>query len=98
MKFKRLIISGTLIIAISLICTFVFADGKFLRNQKWKRFSVEKSKADFYVATNGNDDWSGTLPAPNELKNDGPFATVERAQEAVRFLKKRVYAKKKNRQ
>ncbi|MFA7003602.1 MAG: hypothetical protein WC429_06145, partial [Verrucomicrobiia bacterium] len=32
--------------------------------------------ADFYVATNGNDQWSGKLAAPNKEKSDGPFATI----------------------
>jgi hypothetical protein len=33
----------------------------------------------FYVATNGNDAWSGRLAEPNAGKTDGPFATLERA-------------------
>jgi len=33
----------------------------------------------FYVATNGNDTWSGRLPAPNTAGTDGPFATLTRA-------------------
>ena len=38
-----------------------------------------------YVATDGNDAWSGTLP---EAKNgDGPFATLERARDEIRKLK-----------
>jgi hypothetical protein len=41
-------------------------------------------KADFYVAPNGKDDWSGRLAAPNRARTDGPFATLERAQQAVR--------------
>ncbi len=44
--------------------------------------------ADFYVAPNGNDAWSGRLPAPNPKKTDGPFATLERARNAVRAVKK----------
>jgi IPT/TIG domain len=40
--------------------------------------------ADFFVATNGNDAWSGTLPAPNANNSDGPFATLSRARIAVR--------------
>ena len=47
----------------------------------------------FYVATNGNDTWSGTLPAPNDANTDGPFATLRRAQEAVRELKARGLSK-----
>jgi hypothetical protein len=38
----------------------------------------------FYVATNGNDSWSGRLAAPNADGTDGPFATLERAQSAMR--------------
>jgi hypothetical protein len=37
-----------------------------------------------YVATNGNDAWSGTLPAPNAAGTDGPFATLQRARDALR--------------
>ncbi len=40
-----------------------------------------------YVAVNGNDAWSGTLPGPNAENNDGPFASLERARDAVRALK-----------
>ena len=41
-----------------------------------------------YVATDGNDAWSGTLPEPNGQKTDGPFATLERARDEIRKLKK----------
>ena len=43
--------------------------------------------ADFYVATNGQDRWSGRLPAPTADLSDGPFATLEGARDAVRKLK-----------
>ncbi|HXM62381.1 MAG TPA: right-handed parallel beta-helix repeat-containing protein, partial [Terriglobales bacterium] len=43
-------------------------------------------EADFFVAQNGNDSWSGTLPVPNKQNTDGPFASVARAQMAVRVL------------
>src|SRR5207249_7797146 len=42
--------------------------------------------ADFYVATNGNDSWSGTLDAPNGDSSDGPFATLNRARQAVQGM------------
>lgn len=45
------------------------------------------SEASFYVAPNGNDAWSGRLPEPNEAGDDGPFATLNRARQAVRKLK-----------
>ncbi len=41
-----------------------------------------------YVATNGNDAWSGRLAAPNAGKTDGPFATLTRARDAIRELKR----------
>ena len=40
--------------------------------------------ADFFISPQGNDDWSGELADPED--SDGPFATVARAQEAVRAL------------
>ncbi len=42
----------------------------------------------YYVAPNGNDAWSGKLPAPNREKTDGPFATLEHARDEVRRVKK----------
>jgi len=47
----------------------------------------QSAAAQFYVATNGNDTWSGTLPAPNVANTDGPFASLVRARDAVRALK-----------
>ena len=79
---------------ISLLNTSAKADGKLLRGEQWQRFSIEGKKADFYVAPNGNDSWSGMLDAPNSQKTDGPFATIERAQQAVRELKRKVYLPK----
>jgi len=71
----------------------VRADGKLLRGEKWQKFSVPTT-ADFYVAPNGSDAWSGTLAEPNADRSDGPFATLERAQQAVRELKAHVYLPK----
>lgn len=50
--------------------------------------STTNLKADFYVSTKGSDNWSGTLDNPNAEGTDGPFATLERARDAVRKLKK----------
>ncbi len=47
---------------------------------------ADGAAADFFVAKDGNDSWSGTLPAPNSKKTDGPFASVAKAQIAVRNL------------
>lgn len=41
----------------------------------------------FFVSPGGNDAWSGTLPAPNAERSDGPLASLPRAQQAVRKLK-----------
>jgi parallel beta-helix repeat protein len=37
-----------------------------------------------YVSVQGSDAWSGRLPEPNAAKTDGPFATLERARNAIR--------------
>jgi hypothetical protein len=47
----------------------------------------EEPKATFWVATDGNDAWSGKLAAPNAEKSDGPFATITRARDAIRGMK-----------
>lgn len=44
--------------------------------------------ADFFVAVEGDDAWSGKLAAPNSDRTDGPFATIQRAQQEVRNLKR----------
>lgn len=42
----------------------------------------------FYVSPVGNDAWSGTFPEPNPGKTDGPLATLERARDRIREIKK----------
>jgi Right handed beta helix region len=37
----------------------------------------------YFVATNGNDTWSGTLAAPNAGNTDGPFATLQKAEQVI---------------
>jgi hypothetical protein len=46
--------------------------------------SRDLERSAFFVATNGNDAWSGKLAAPNPERTDGPFAKVERALRATR--------------
>ncbi|CAN5893511.1 hypothetical protein BH11VER1_BH11VER1_01450 [soil metagenome] len=41
---------------------------------------------DWYVAPNGNDDWTGRLPKPNADMTDGPFATLFKARDTIRPL------------
>jgi hypothetical protein len=45
------------------------------------------TRGDFYVSPQGRDSWSGTRPAPKADGSDGPFATIARAQRAVRELR-----------
>lgn len=40
-----------------------------------------------YVAPNGDDAWTGRLPAPNADNSDGPFATITGARDAIRKLR-----------
>ncbi|MBN1124311.1 MAG: right-handed parallel beta-helix repeat-containing protein [Sedimentisphaerales bacterium] len=37
-----------------------------------------------YIATNGNDTWSGSLPNPNAMRTDGPLATLTAARDKIR--------------
>ena len=46
--------------------------------------------AKLYVATNGNDAWSGRLPAPNAGNTDGPLASLEGARNRIRVYKTRL--------
>jgi len=50
-------------------------------------FSSGAMATDYYVNTQGNDLWSGSLKTPNATKTDGPFKTLERAKQAIRNLK-----------
>ena len=45
-----------------------------------------RADADFYISPQGSDQWSGGLPVPEASGNDGPFATLEKARDAVRKL------------
>jgi len=86
-----------LLFAFVLYCTTVDAqnrDGKLLQGEKWQKFDATSAKADFYLSPAGNDSWSGTLAEPNAGKTDGPFATLERAQKAVKSLKSKVFLPK----
>lgn len=42
----------------------------------------------FYVSPSGNDSWNGSMPERG-VRNDGPFATLEVARDAIRDLKRR---------
>ncbi len=55
----------------------------------WIPSKADENEASFYLSPEGSDDWSGTIASPNVEKTDGPFATLERARDAVRELKQR---------
>ncbi|MDR3708452.1 MAG: right-handed parallel beta-helix repeat-containing protein [Capsulimonadaceae bacterium] len=40
----------------------------------------------FYVSPTGNDAWSGQTASPNGARTNGPFATVDRAHDALRSV------------
>jgi hypothetical protein len=46
--------------------------------------SEQQEQHIFYVATVGNDDWTGQEPEPNATDSDGPFATLIQARDAAR--------------
>ncbi len=44
---------------------------------------------DLFIAPNGNDNWSGTLPEPNAESTDGPLKTMTGARNMLRLRKQR---------
>lgn len=46
-------------------------------------FLQAQKTMNLYVSPDGNDFWSGRLPVANKEKNDGPFRTLERANESI---------------
>ncbi len=70
-------------------------DGTLMRSEARQEFDATKVKGDLYVSPKGNDSWSGTLSEPNAAGTDGPFATIQRAQQGVRDLKAQVFLSKK---
>ncbi len=47
----------------------------------------DEAGAIFYLSETGNDSWSGRVPMPNARGDDGPFATLAKARDAIRYLK-----------
>ncbi|HFE51984.1 MAG TPA: right-handed parallel beta-helix repeat-containing protein, partial [Bacteroidetes bacterium] len=66
---------SALAVTVALIVAIAFACGP------------QRKPLRFYVSPEGNDGWSGRHPAPARDGQDGPFATLERAREAIRDLK-----------
>ena len=86
-------ISGTTQQTGSYTITVKVADSSSPQQSATQQYTVQSVQgqstvADFYVATNGKDTWSGTLAAPNSNNTDGPFASISRAQTAVQAILK----------
>jgi hypothetical protein len=82
-KVRFSLVSWATGVALILLIASVAASKPLAENSASSRSSALEQNA-FFVATNGNDGWSGTLAAPNRQRMDGPFATVTRALKAVR--------------
>jgi len=44
----------------------------------------DRRELKLYLATDGNDAWSGRIPSPNAGRTDGPLASLEGARDALR--------------
>ena len=53
----------------------------------WTGTIAGAARLELFVATNGNDAWSGRLAAPNAEGTDGPLATLECARALIRKQK-----------
>lgn len=81
MKLDIKLLPSTLSVSVLLLVGSFFGEC-------WGAPSESSRKADFYVSPAGSDNWSGSLPEPDARKTDGPFASLERARDAVRKLKR----------
>lgn len=75
---------------IILIALITLADGRAVRAWPLPDAKVEVQDATtttFYVSTRGHDKWTGRLPAPSADEQNGPFATLTAARDAIRRLK-----------
>lgn len=69
-------------LVVFLSLCFVISSGLFASS------NAAPSGKIFYISPQGNDAWSGTLSKPARGRTDGPFATITRARDAIRQLKK----------
>lgn len=75
-------------VVFSLLASIEFTGGERsgVRAAPADKLAAVPATADLFVSPRGNDKWSGRSADPGE--NDGPFATIPRAREAVRALLK----------
>ena len=60
-----------------------------MNSAKGRPVKSRQQTVELFVAPNGDDRWSGRLPEPAKDRRDGPFATVLRARNAIRSLRKK---------
>ena len=73
-------------LAVGLAATVLISVGQ--AEAHGERGTMARAKpVTFYVATNGDDHWTGKRAAPNAQHTDGPFATLARARAAIRQAK-----------
>ena len=68
----------SLLIVVSLACAGTATTGGF------PALVAESDTVLYYVSPNGNDRWSGKTAVANMARTDGPFASFQRARDAVR--------------
>src|SRR3989338_3383291 len=66
-----------------IICLFVFSVPTINLSGQDKPKGIA-----FFVSKDGSDAFSGKLPEVDQNNTDGPFATLEKARDTVRKLKK----------
>lgn len=71
-------------LSIVVAATVLLTVGCIGSQQKEKQSATSPEPGRFYVATNGNDSWSGLLPVPALDGRDGPFRTLSNALAASR--------------
>lgn len=63
-----------------------FFAGALLIPLLWFPFLKIEAKT-IFVANNGNDNWSGNFPSPDQEKKDGPLYSIEKAKLIIREIK-----------
>ncbi len=76
-----------LAVGLFLVTCFLCGCGEGMRTTGGAEDTPKLGPGIFFVATNGNDAWSGGLATPNRPATDGPFATLPRALAAAREFK-----------
>ncbi|MFA6133165.1 MAG: right-handed parallel beta-helix repeat-containing protein [Phycisphaerae bacterium] len=85
---KSLVLGLLVVTSLAMVSGCVRRQGQATILKPSETHMSGQNAADLYVATNGSDAWSGKLAQPNKDKTDGPLATLARARDVVRQLKK----------